>query len=260
MDSDWQELIVNDGDRVRLTGRFVGTESKHVVFCGLVGSSLSGDPTSCPPHLTVAVHGLEPDRLAHSGTVAGHSYGSATVIATWRNGTIYVEQQCEPDEEQPLADYSVPCLPPMEGWKPGPLPSYERLRRYLTENAARFGKLWVSSGGDSTKASTPDHVQVVVVPVVGTDPEIVRPELSKLFRGNLCLVTSTNSLERLDSATAALRRLMADELNSIAMVGAGGRDGRIELRYLITTEMLHRKLMMVGLDLIWPRPSIRPAA
>lgn len=255
----WRRLVVRTGDEVRATGRFITSPRGRSFLCGQLSASLAGDPTQCDKDLQIDVDGLNPSRLAFRGTYADRVYGTATVIGTWTEGRIKIKRQLAPERAPAPRSFDVPCSAPKDGWSTAPLPSLDRLRSYLAARQTRFGPHWVGTVGNdhAGSPSTPAGTQVVIVPIIGAEPESLRPELAAVFGGNLCLIRGARSLADLTAARDATRSLMTDHKNMIVAVGGGDGD-RVTVRPVVITEQLLLKFQEIGLDLLFADPVITP--
>ncbi|WP_133805838.1 hypothetical protein [Kribbella caucasensis] len=107
-----EHLIVHNGDRIRATAQFVISPTGATTLHGQAAVPLT-DPIACSDNLKVPVHGLIPSKLVDGGTTSGNYYGNATIIGTWSDGQIQIEQHLPPDFDAffPASPATAPHTP-----------------------------------------------------------------------------------------------------------------------------------------------------
>ena len=106
------QLLVRNGDEVRVAGEVIAAPGRPVIVCVSQGLPRPSDtPPTCPPSASLTVIGVEMDRLSGLTTIRGVRSGFAQLTGVWTDRSIAVREQ------GPLPTKPSP-LPTLPGHKP----------------------------------------------------------------------------------------------------------------------------------------------
>ncbi|NUS00013.1 MAG: hypothetical protein HOV67_32735, partial [Kribbellaceae bacterium] len=119
-------LLVKPGDKVRVSGQVIAVPGKTPVYCAPLAVAAIGYPKgkepapSCPAEYSIALNGVDLDRIPDITTIKGVRTGHATLTGTWGDRAIDVEEQSAATEPKPAPLPKLPCAAPAGGWQSKP--------------------------------------------------------------------------------------------------------------------------------------------
>lgn len=259
------ELLVEPGDKVQVSGRIIAVPGKTPVFCAPLPQTLIGylpgkEPApTCPDEFAVKLNGLDLAQVPDMTTIQGVRTGSASVTGIWRDGTIDVQQQSKPITPVDTGLPKLPCAAPAGGWpsKPSNIAS-AAVKAFLAANAAQaYGPVTYYPNGTSRNAPV-----VMMVGVAHGDLAAFRAAFEKVYSGNLCVTPVLMSNADSERVRSQLETILGKD--HLGMYLSGGADGMTggpaPVSLLVYTEQVKAALAPVGLDLLDVKPDVRPVS
>jgi hypothetical protein len=259
------DLLIRPGDRVQVDGSVIVAPGKGPVYCPDLPQPAIGYPPgqepapSCPAEYSVALKGLNLDRISHRSTRKGVVTGGAKVIGIWgADRSIQVQEQTasEPRDLAPEPLPPIPCPAPAGGWKSKPSNiNSATVTAFLTAHADQVsGPIFRYPNGYSRGAPV-----VIVIGVAHGEPAALQHELEKVYSGNLCVAKAVVS--RADEERMSQAMVKATDRTNLGIYAGGGSGmelGRSTVQLLAYTEQVKAALTPVGLDLLQVIPAVTP--
>ncbi|TDD15472.1 hypothetical protein E1218_31460 [Kribbella turkmenica] len=258
------ELLVRDGDRVRVGGRVIAVPGHDPVYCPslphpAIGWPKGGEPApSCPAQYAVTLKGLDLNRIYEPKTIKGVRTGYVIVTGIWSGRTIEVRDQQVPVTktttlEQTLPPDQVPCPEPVGGWKTGRTP--------LDQPAvAAFLDARQDQVTDPSllypKGNVPGAPEVYTIGVAHGDLAAFRTAFAKVYTGNLCVHRVNLSKAELTRISTSVGDLMNKDLG-VYRTGPEGVD-KVGVGALVYDEALKTALTPLGLDNLTLDVAVKP--
>ncbi|WP_371404404.1 hypothetical protein OHA10_01785 [Kribbella sp. NBC_00662] len=258
------ELLVEPGDKVQVSGRIIAVPGKTPVFCAPLAETAIGYPPgkepapSCPDEFAVKLNGLDLDQVPGLKTIKGVRTGGATVTGLWGDRSIDVQQQSREITPPPTAEPKLPCAAPPGGWPSKPSNIYSApVRAFLAANAGQvYGPITFYPNGRSRNAPV-----VMMLGVAHGDVAAVRAAFEKVYSGNLCVTSVLMSEADSDRVREALDQIVTKkDLGVYQSGGAGMMGGPAPISLLVYTEQVKAALAPVGLDLLDVHSDVRPVS
>ncbi|MFI7064141.1 hypothetical protein ACIBL3_24350 [Kribbella sp. NPDC050124] len=258
------DLLVRDGDRVRVGGQVIAVPGKDPVYCPPLPQAAIGWPKgkepapSCPAQYAVTLKNLDLSKLAGAETIKGVRTGQAIVTGVWTGRTIDVQDQERPETRSITAGLKVPpdevpCPAPAGGWKTVPNTiDKAAVADFLAgrENQATDPRLLYPKG------RVPGAPEVYTIGVAHVDPAAFRTAFEKVYDGNLCVHQVKYSKTDLARIGASVGDLIGKGLGVYAY-GPGDID-KFGITALVYDEKLKAALAPAGLDNFQLEVSVKP--
>lgn len=257
-------LLVKPGDRVQVSGLVIAAPGTTPVFCALedgfgVGYAPGDEPApTCAPEFSIALTGVDLDRLSDAKTTKGVRSGRAKLVGIWGDRTIDVQEQSAPEALTPWTFPKLPCPAPDGGWVSKPSNIYSpAVTAFLDAHADQiYGPVIHYPNGHSRNAPV-----VIMVGVAHGDLDAFRTAFEKVYRGNLCVAPVLLSRTDNERIQSALVELTSDKsLGILAVAGSGPTGGRIGVPLIAYTEQVRSAFAPIGLDDIEVEPIVKPVA
>jgi hypothetical protein len=254
------DLLVRPGDKVQVSGEVIAVPGQAPVFCRTRPTTLVGYPPgqepapNCPAEFAVTLKNVDLDRLGDVKTIKGVRRGTATLIGTWGERSIDVQEQKA--FVPPPAPVLPPlaCAPPQGGW---------------VSKASNINSAAVLAFLDAHSDQISDPViqypnghgrgkpVVVQIGVAHGDLAAFKSTFEKVYDGNLCVarvLLSRGDTNRLYQALTSLtgRKELGISATSASM------GGPMEVDVVAYTEEVKTALAPVGLDLLKISPAVKP--
>jgi hypothetical protein len=256
------QLLVHPGDKVQAGGEIIAAPGQEPVFCpsrpmDLVGYLPGHEPApSCPPELAVALKNVDLDRLGVVRTIKGVRRGTATVIGTWGDRSIDVQEQKAFVAPSAKPFPPLPCRPPQGGWvsKPSNVNSPAVLA-FLDAHSDQVSDPVVYH----PKGHGRGKPVVVQIGVAHGDLAAFQRAFEKVYDGNLCVVRALLSRGDNNRLYQTLTSLNArKELGIQATSASTPGGGPAEVEVVAYTEEVQTALTPVGLNLLKISPAVKP--
>lgn len=258
------DLLVRDGDRVRVGGQVIAVPGKDPVFCPplpqpAIGWPKGNEPApSCPAQYVVTLKNFDLSKLAGAKTIKGVRTGQAIVTGVWSGRTIDVQDQQVPEIRSTTAELEippdeVPCPAPAGGWKTVPNTiDKAAVTDFLAsrENQATDPRVLYPRG------NVPGAPEVYTIGVAHIDPAVFRAAFEKVYDGNLCVHQVKYSKTDLARISATVGDLIAKDVGVYAY-GPGEVD-KIGVTALVYDEKLKAALAPAGLENFELEVSVKP--
>ncbi len=261
------DLLVRDGDKVRVAGQVIATPGQEPVFCPPLpnpgidpgwGRRQESAPT-CPAQYAVTLKGLDLTRLSQLRTIQGVRTGYTDLTGIWTGRTIEVQDQAEPRPrtttlEQIIPPDEVPCPEPSGGWS-------------TTSN--EIDKAAVSAFVDARadqitqprllypKGRTPGTPEVYTIGVAHGDPAAIRRAFEKVYGGNLCVYRVKLSQADHARIATAVGNLIPKGLG-VYLSAATSDNDKVGVSALVYDEALKTALTPLGLDNLDLDVAVKP--
>ncbi|GAA3108928.1 anti-sigma-K factor RskA [Kribbella aluminosa] len=258
-----RSLLVKPGDRVQVSGLVIAAPGTAQVFCALedgfgVGYAPGDEPApNCAPEFSIALTGVDLNRLSDAKTTKGVRSGRAKLVGIWGDRTIDVQEQSAPETPVRWAFPELPCPAPAGGWVSKPSNIYSpAVTAFLAAHADQiYGPVIHYPNGHSRNAPL-----VIMVGVAHGDVDAFRLAFEEVYRGNLCVAPVLLSRADNERIQNALVKLTSDKsLGILAVADSGPSGGRIGVPLIAYTEQVRTAFTPIGLDDIEVQPVVKPA-
>jgi hypothetical protein len=127
------QLLVRNGDQVRVAGEVIAAPGRPVIVCVSAGSPRPiGEPPTCPDYASLTVTGVDLDRLSGQTTTRGVRSGFGTLTGVWTDRHVAVREQ----GVQPTGPWPLPQLPQHRPFAPDDV---ERANAAMRDYVRRHG-------------------------------------------------------------------------------------------------------------------------
>ncbi len=258
------QLLVHPGDKVQAGGEIIAAPGQDPVFCPsrpmtLVGYPPGQEPApSCPAEIAVTLKNVDLDRLGDMRTIKGVRSGTATLIGTWGDRSIDVQEQKAFVAPPATPIPPLSCPPPPGGWvsKASNLNSPAVLA-FLDARSDQIADPVVQYPNGHGRGKP----VVVQIGVAHGDLAAFQGTFEKMYEGNLCVARALLSRGDTNRLYQSLTSLTGrNELGIRATSGSTPGGGPAEVEVVAYTEAVKTALAPVGLNLLKISPAVKPVS
>ncbi|MEU4289651.1 hypothetical protein AB0E63_15615 [Kribbella sp. NPDC026596] len=262
----YDELLVRDGDQVRVSGQVIAAPGQDPLFCAPVprltdpgwAKGAESAPT-CPAQYAVTLKNLDLAKLVQVTKTKGVTSGYAVLTGIWSGRTIDVREQTRPEVrsttlEQTIPPDLVPCPAPAGGWKPGQINvDKAAVVKFLEgrQDQATDPRVLYPNG------HAPGAPEVYTIGLAHGDVAAFRTAFEKVYEGNLCVHQVKFSETELTQLGTAVSDLIPKGLGVYAAGGASEED-KVNVSALVYDEALRTALTPIGLDDLNLEVAVKP--
>ncbi|TCO45446.1 hypothetical protein EV646_10868 [Kribbella antiqua] len=256
------DLLIRPGDKVQVSGQVIAAPGKAPVFCPPLPTPSIGylpgkEPApTCAADFAVTLKGVDLDKLTGVKMTRGVRTGTATLIGTWGDQSIDVQEQKAPAAPVGLEWPPLPCAAPTGGWvsKPNNVNS-AAVTAFMDAHADQlFGPVLFHPKGHGRNAPV-----VTMIGVAHGDLATLKAAFEKVYDGNLCVAPVLLSRADIERISQAVGQLMSRQELGIWSAGGSAIDGGpVDVSLLAYTEQVKAALAPIGLDLLKVEPAVKP--